>query len=370
MKFSCEKSLLSSAIVTASRSAAAKSPIPALEGLLIEAGSSVKITGYDLKKGVYTSFPADVADPGSIILGARIFGEIVRNLPDGIVTVIADNGNMANITCADSAFSIMGAPSDDYPELPVVDYQSAVSLPQNILREMINETIFAVSDNESRPVYTGALFEIDNEELTVVTVDGYRLALRRERLDGNDSGSCSFIVPGTALSDLEKICADSDEPVKIVLGSKHISFSLGDTVVISRRLEGEFINYKKSIPTEFRTKVKASRQEFMRSVSRVSLIIDEKIKNPLKCTFAENALNLLCVTSMGRAEDVCSMDGDGEGLEIGFNSRYLMDALKAAPAEELEICLNSGNSPCIILPADGSQKFIYMILPVRLKAGD
>jgi DNA polymerase-3 subunit beta len=370
MKFTCEKYLLQSAIATASRAAAGKSPIPALEGLLIEAGTDVRITGYDLKKGIYTKIGADVTEPGSIILGARLFGEIVRSLPDGVVTIATERGNMTTITCGSSDFSIMGTDAEDYPELPTVDLKSAISLPQKTLKEMVSQTIFAVSDNESRPVYTGSLFDLEGNRLTIVSVDGYRLALRREEIQRPDDEKLSFIVPGSALSDMEKICSNSDDLVKITVGSKHISFSVEDTVLISRRLEGEFLNYKKSIPANFNVKVTADRAELTRTVERVSLIIDDKIKNPLRCVFDGDAIKLTCVTALGKAEDVCRVEGEGNGMEIGFNNRYLLDALKVAPAEKLKLCLNSGSSPCVMVSEDEGEKFLYMILPVRLKAGD
>lgn len=370
MKFSCEKYLLQNAISISSRAVASKSPIPSLEGLLLEAGSKIKVTGYDLKKGIYTSFPADISEPGSIVLGGRLFGEIVRSLPDGIVTINSGERNMTTITCGKAEFSIIGSDSGDYPELPSVDYQHSVSLTQETMKKMINETNFAVSDNESRPVYTGALFEIDNKSLTIVAVDGYRMALRREEIKESDIENTSFIVPGTALSDVEKICSGDEESISITIGSKHISFSIGDTVLVSRRLEGEFLNYAKTIPSEFKVRLGADRLQLQRTVDRVSLIIDDRIKNPLRCTFGLDSVNMTCVTPLGKAEDICPLTGDGEQIEIGFNNRYLLDALKAAPAEKIYICLNNGTSPCIILPEDGSDKFLYMILPVRLKAGD
>jgi len=367
MKFTCAKAALQSAVGIAARAACAKSPIPALEGILIEAASDhILLTGYDLKKGIYTRKEAEVSEPGSIVLGARIFGDIVRSLPDGTVTVRSD-GNMVCISCENSDFSIMGTDAQDYPELPSIDGQTGVSLPQNVLGEMIRQTIFAVSDNESRPVYTGELFEIADGVLTVVAVDGYRLALRREKVEGAGA-DCSFIVPGSALSDLEKLCADTEDAVSIALGSKHISFTIGETVLISRRLEGDFLNYKKAVPSSFGAEVTAERIFLQRTVERVSLIIDDKIKNPLRCTFGDGEIRILCATSLGRAEDVCSVDGSGNGVEIGFNNRYLLDALKAAPAEEVRVCLNSSSSPCVLLPAEGEERFLYMILPVRLKA--
>ena len=335
MKFSCDKYVLQQAAASAARAAAAKSPIPTLEGLLIEAGASVRITGYDLKKAIYTTIDADIPEPGSVLIGARLFCEMLRRMPDGIVTVEAENG---------------------------------VSLPQNLLKKMINECSFAVSTNESRPVYMGTLFEIENNVLTMVSVDGYRLALRREAVEGYGD-DCSFIVPGTALSDLERLCGDSDERVVLSVGSKHISFTVGNTVILSRRLEGDFLNYKKAIPESFRVTVKTARTDLLEVVERVSLIIDSKNNAPLRLTFRKDAIDFVCTTPLGKAADSCPCEGDGGNLEIGFNDHYLSDALKAAPTDEINVCLNTGSSPCILVPADGSDNFVYMVLPVRLRAG-
>ena len=335
MKFSCDKYVLQQAAASAARAAAAKSPIPTLEGLLIEAGASVRITGYDLKKAIYTTIDADIPEPGSVLIGARLFCEMLRRMPDGIVTVEAENG---------------------------------VSLPQDLLKKMINECSFAVSTNESRPVYMGTLFEIENNVLTMVSVDGYRLALRREAVEGYGD-DCSFIVPGTALSDLERLCGDSDERVMLSVGSKHISFTVGNTVILSRRLEGDFLNYKKAIPESFRVTVKTARTDLLEVVERVSLIIDSKNNAPLRLTFRKDAIDFVCTTPLGKAADSCPCEGDGGDLEIGFNDHYLSDALKAAPADEINVCLNTGSSPCILVPADGSDNFVYMVLPVRLRAG-
>ena len=370
MKISCEKHLLQAACSTSSRATASKSPIPALEGLLIEAGADLKITGYDLKKGIYTSIGADIAQPGSIVVSARLFGEMIRRMPDGIVTITSENNNNIHVKCGKSEFDFIGISAEDYPEMPVVDGLNNISLPQKILKSMINQTLFAVSDNDVRPIYTGTLFDIEEKVLTLVSVDGYRLAKRKEIIENAQMENCSFVVPGSALSDIERICTDDDEPVKISVGAKHISFSIGETVVITRRLEGEFLNYRKSIPENFKYVLKVERSEMMSTIDRVALIISEKNSSPVRITCEDGNIHCLCVTPIGRAEDFCSCDGSGEGLEIGFNDRYLMDALKAAAKDELNICLNTASSPCIITAADGSDNFTYMILPVRLRAGD
>ncbi len=371
MKFTCEKYLLQSACAIASRATASKSPIPALEGLLIQAGTDVRITGYDLKEGIYTNIGADIENTGSIVVGARLFGEMIRRLPDGIVSISADENNNVNVKCGKSEFNFMGISAEDYPEMPSVEGLNNITLPQKILKSMINQTIFAVSTSDVRPIYTGTLFEIEGEELTLVSVDGYRLAKRCEKIEGKEMENCSFVVPGSALSDIERICGDDDDNISIAVGAKHISFAIGETVVVTRRLEGEFLNYRKSIPEKFRYTVQVERSDFMATIDRVALIVSEKNSSPVRLCFNDGTIDCLCITPIGKAEDVCVCEGSGEGLEIGFNDRYLMDALKAAAGtDKLNICLNTASSPCVIDAADGSGTFTYMILPVRLRAGD
>ena len=256
MKFTCEKHLLQAACTIASRATAAKSPIPALEGLHISADERLTIKGYDLRKGIYTSIDADVAQRGSIVVGARLFGEMIRRLPDGMVSVTVDEKDNVTVSCGKSKFNIIGISSEDYPDLPRFDAVNSISMPQKTLKSMINQSLFAVSQDEIRPIYTGSLFEVDGDSLTIVSVDGYRLAKRMEKIEGANMESCSFVVPGNTLSDIEKICQDEEESVEISVGAKHISFNVGDTVVVSRRLECEFLNYRKSIPENFKYQLK------------------------------------------------------------------------------------------------------------------
>lgn len=368
MKFSCEKYVLQNAGNVTSRATASKSPIPALEGILIEAGNGVKLTGYDLKKGIYTSIEADVAEMGSVILEARLFNEILRRMPDGIITVSADEKYNVNVRCGKSEFNIIGIAPDDYPEMPKVDEQRKIDIPQKYLKSMINQTIFAVSNNDARPVYTGTLFEVSGDSLTMVAIDGYRLAKRTEQLENAAYEDASFIVPGSALSDVEKICADEDELVSISVGSKHISFMIGNTVLVSRRLEGEFLNYRKSIPESFKITLKLERSEFISAIDRVSLIASEKNTNPVRMTVDDGVINCVCITPRGKAEDICSCEGNGNKLEIGFNARYLLDAFKAAGKDTLLFCMNTPYSPAVVKAEDGTENFTYMILPVRLRA--
>ena len=370
MKFSCEKALLQAAISTTSRAVSPKSSIPALEGILLEAGSDLRLTGYNLETGIRTIVPADIREEGTLVLGARLFGEIVRKLPDDIVTFQSEN-YMVNIKCGMSEFNILGTDPEEFPELPTVEYQNSLILPQSRLKAMISQTLFAVSDNESRPIHTGSLFEVDSNGLTIVSVDGYRLALRHEAIDKKEGAeSFSFVVPGAALSEVEKICSDVDEPASVTQGARHVMFKVGDTMLVSRRLEGEFLAYRQAIPRNNTIHVEGETRALLSSIDRVSLIISDKLKSPLRCVFDSNLLKISTKTAIGDAYDECPLSGDGGGLEIGFNNKYLMDALKAAPADKVRLELTTGVSPCVILPTEGEENFLYMVLPVRLKAGE
>ena len=367
MNFTVEKSLLQNAVIVTTRAVPSKSPISALEGLLIEAENSIRITGYDLKRAIYTSVEAEVSDPGTMVVNARFFGELIRRLPDGMVNINCDEiSNNIHIRCGKSEYDFPGLDCSEYPEMPHFNELRYLEIPQDTLANMISRSIFAVSREETRPVYTGTLFEINGKELTLVSVDGYRLARRIEKVESSRLEDCSFIVPGFALSDIEKICDNNDDPVKISVGEKHISFTMGQTVVVTRRLEGDFLNHRKSVPENFRYFVKIDRQELMSVIERVALVLNDKNGSPVRMTFHEDAIDCKCVTPIGKAEDVCTCEGSGDDLEIGFNDRYLIDALKAAEKDELFLCLNTSSSPCIIKAADGSGNFTYMILPVRL----
>ena len=301
------------------------------------------------------------------MLSARLFGEIVRKMPDDVV-VFTSQGYTVNIRCGLSEFNILGTDPEEFPELPAVDQQNSLTIGQPVLRSMIGQTLFAVSDNESRPIHTGSLFEVEGDGLTVVSVDGYRLALRHEAVEEKKGAETfSFVVPGSALGEVEKICS-GEEQVTITQGARHILFQTGDTVLVCRRLEGDFLAYRNAIPRNNSIKVEVEARALLSSIDRVSLIISEKLKSPLRCVFGDGMVNITTKTAIGDAADRCPISGDGGGLEIGFNNKFLMDALKAAPADKLRMEFTSGVAPCVILPAEGEENFTYMVLPVRLKA--
>ncbi len=366
MKFTCEKSILVSAISVASRTVAPKSNIPALEGIYVEANHKLKLTGFNLETGITVSVPSDIQEYGSCVLPSRLFFDIIRKLPDDMVTVSVSQNLQVSIRCGISSFTITATSGEDYPELPDVEQDNGISLPQGILREMIGGTIFAVSENQARPIHTGCLFEIEEDKITVVAVDGFRLGLRIYTMEQSCQRSLKFVVPSAALKELEKILSDSDQPVSFILGPKHILFKAGDATLVCRLLEGEFLDWRRVVPTNNPILMTANIHQLTASIERVGLIISEKVKSPVRCLFGKNNGDFRTQTAIGKAHDVCDLAGDGQELEIGFNCRYLLDALKAVPTEEVTLELSNGLGPILLTPPTGEKNFTYMVLPVRL----
>jgi DNA polymerase-3 subunit beta len=368
MKFSCEKVVLQNALAISSRAVATKSAIPALEGLLLNcSGGELTVTGYNMQLGIRTRFACDVEEEGVLVLNAKLLGDIVRRMPDDTLTFSSDDKLAVKMHCGDADFDITGLPAVDFPELPEVEEKNVVSVSESLLRAMIQQTCFAVSTNEARPVHMGSLFEISADELTIVSVDGFRLALRREKLE-HAAGEFSFVAPGTALSEVEKVCEDVQDEAKITLGDRHILFEVGETELICRRLEGEFLDYKNAIPRKNPIHLTVDTRSMIESLDRVGVMISEKLKSPVRCVFSQNKVTFSAKTASGDAKDICKIEGDGKDLEIGFNNRYLTEALRYAPADIVRLEMNSGISPAIIVPVDGEENFLYLVLPVRLKA--
>ena len=365
--FTCDKDKLISAISVASRTVSQKSTIPALEGILVTAGTLLTLTGYNLETGISVSMEAQVKEMGSAVFPAKLLGDIIRKLPDDTVTIRVDDGYKVKILSGISSFSIMASSADDYPTLPDVEYDKAISVPQNMLKDMISGTIFSVSENQARPIQTGCKFEIEEETMTVVAVDSYRLALRREKIDNPEGRKLSFVAPAPALREVEKILGDTDDHASFTLGTRHIQFQVGSATLICRLLEGEFLDWRRVVPTDNPIHLGVNVKEMTQSIERVSLIVSEKLKSPVRCTFGENVAALRTSNSIGNAYDECRLAGNGGDMEIGFNCKYLLEALRAIPSEEFILELKTNLSPAVMNPSEGD-KFTYMVLPVRLKA--
>ena len=368
MKFTCERALLAEAVNTTNWAVSSKSSIQALEGLLLEAGQRLTVTGYNLETGIRTTIDANIIESGKIVINAKLLSDIIRLFPDETVTVTVTETQTVLISCCNAKYEIVGFSADEYPNLPEVETEQTLTVPQNVLKSMINQTIFAISTNDNKPIHTGSLFEVENGQLNVVSVDGFRLAIRTEHLDSiTTEEPFSFVVPGHTLREVEKLMDDTDEPITIMLGRKHITFSIGTTTIIARILEGEFLNYKNAIPKTNAITTSVVKKEMITSLERVSILINERIKNPVRCIFADSAIQILCTTPLGKSQDNCRLLSPCEKLESGFNNRYLIDALKACPDTEVKLELNTHLSPIVMKPMEGDS-YLYLILPVRLKA--
>ena len=369
MKFTCEKTALVNAISIASRTVAQKSTIPALEGIYIRAGVKLTLSGYNLETGITISVDADIQQTGACIMPSRLFFDIIRKLPDDTVSISVDEKFKVSIRGGISSFSITAMSSEDYPELPEVDSEKGIQLPQNELKAMIGGTSFAVSENQARPIHTGCLFEVDDTSITVVAVDGYRLALRRYLPEESLERTLKFVAPAAALKEVEKILGDTEDPATFYPGSKHILFTIGDATLVCRILEGEFLDWRRVLPQNNPVKLVGNVSRLTDSIERVGLVISEKLKSPVRCKFGDNSAEFRTISTIGEAYDVCPIAGDGKDLEIGFNCKYLLDALRAVPDSECTLEMINGLSPIVLNPTEGN-RYSYMVLPVRLKAGE
>ncbi|MBQ2774967.1 MAG: DNA polymerase III subunit beta [Clostridia bacterium] len=367
MKFVCSTAELSEACLNVQRAVSTKTSIPAVEGILIKAlGGELILTGYDLELGITTSIDATIEENGSIIINARILCDILRKLPGDTVRFESDSRNLASIVSGNAKYSLIGMSADEYPELPSVSGGYPVVINQGLLKDMVRQTIFAVAVNDTKVVHTGVRFEIGQRIIKLIAVDGFRLAVRKEDID-YDGEDISFIVPAKTLSEIMKLMNDDDGVISLGIGKRHIVFDVDGYNIVSRLLEGEFLNYKSAIPLNCSTKVKVNTRDMIDSIDRASLIISEKYKSPIKCVFKDNIISLSSVTSLGTASDSVGAQIDGENVEIGFNNKYLTDALKVAGTDEVRFELNGSVSPIIILPPEGDN-FLFLVLPVRIKS--
>ncbi len=366
MRFTCEKSMLMNGLNITGRAVATKSALSVLEGILCRAGNGLSLTGFNMETAITYEIEADVADMGSCVLPARLFGDIIRRLPEGPVTVVVDENYKVSIRAGYASFSISAESAEDYPELPDVGDGKSIQIPQNALKELISGTIFSVSENQGRPIHTGVKFEVEEETVSAIAVDGFRLARRTYHMDTPTGRKLSFVIPAQSLKEVEKILQDTDNQAAFTLGSKHILFTLGDATLICRLLEGEFLDWRRVVPTNCPVKLVANVADLTSSIERVGLIVSEKYKSPVRCVFSDQVVHLKTNTTIGTAEDRCSLSGDGKELEIGFNVRYLCDALRAIPAEEVVLELTNSLSPIVFTPVEEKQDFSYMVLPVRI----
>ena len=367
MKIICNTQTLCEVCQNVQKAVSTKTSIPAIEGILLKAvDNELILTGYDLEVGINTSIEAKVEKAGSIIINAKILCDILRKLPGESVIIEADERQLCVIRCGEVEYKLVGFTADEYPELPTVSGGLPIIVECDILKDMIRQTIFAVAVNDSKIVYTGLKFEITRGKIKIIAVDGFRLAIRTENIkySGED---ISFIVPAKTLSEVTKLMENNDV-VSMNVGKRHIIFEIGNYCIISRLLEGEFLDYNTAIPKSLSTEVKANVKLLTDSIERTSLLITDRLKSPLRCIFEDNIIKISTVTALGMANDKVFAQIEGERVEIGFNNRFLLDALKACDVEDVTIKLNGPISPITIEPTNNEdESFLFLVLPVRLK---
>ena len=365
MKFSCSKQKLNEAVLNVQRAVSQKSTMPALEGILIRTiNGKLVLTGYDLEIGITTSIDAMIYEDGGVVASARLFSEIIRRMPEEQIEIETDSKLTIYITSGKSDYKIIGLPDKDFPELPSVTAGESMTIKGDTLKSMIRQTIYAISDKDIKPAHKGSLFEIESKSLKIVSVDGYRLAVRKEPIDFE--GDKKFIVPGKSLAEVEKLITDNTSEVTINVGSRHIIFKIDEYSIITRLIEDEFMNYKSAIPTAHSTEIKVNTRKFINTIDRMSLLLNERMKNPIRCSIDSSLIKTSCNTPLGQAYDELDAEITGEDLEIGFDNRYMMDALKNTDTDEVKIHMNGPLSPIVIMPGEGDS-FIFLVLPVRLR---
>ncbi|NMM62030.1 DNA polymerase III subunit beta [Clostridium sp. P21] len=364
MKFTCEKSILQEGISTVQKAVTGKSNLPILNGILIKTNKNELIlTGSDIDLSIQTKIKADVIEEGTIVIDAKIFGEIIRKLDNDTIHISTIENNSIEIICNKSRFTLIHMKPEDFPELPNINENMIFSIPQNILKSMIRGTIFATAQDETRPILTGILFEINNKKLNLVALDGYRLALKSENLDTDNV--ISAVIPGKTLSEVSKILEENDENVNITFTPNHILFSIAETKIISRLLEGEFIKYSSIIPEEYNLKIIAKRGELLNSIERASLMGKDGNTNLIKLNVEDDTMVITSNSQLGMVREEVNIILQGDHLEIAFNSKYLIDVLKIMEEDEVVMELSSSVSPCIIKNKD-ENNCTYLVLPVRL----
>ena len=366
MKIICDKTLLSAAIDGVSRAVTLRSTVPVLEGILLKAeGFSLTLTGYDMELGIVTTIEANVLEPGDIVLNAKLLSDMVRRMPAGQISIsVADNGK-TTIQGGVAQFEIQSMPAADFPQLPNTGAEETLTIKTGTFREMVERTLYAVSQDEKRPAHTGELFEIAADKLTVVALDGFRLAIVERPVTANKE--IRIIVPGKTMNEVLRLLANDDEAeVRICANRRFVVFITAGYTIMSRLIEGEFLNYRNVIPDGYRTQAVLDTKGFIETIERASLIITERLKNPLRISFTEGKVIVRCQTSLGRVVDEFAAGCEGEEVEIGFNNRYLLDALRNARTEQVKVQLSGPLSPVKILPAEG-EDFLYLVLPVRFR---
>ena len=370
MKIVCYKDTLLKALNSVIKGVASKTTNPILEGILIQTNDNqIKLTTYDMELGIEYVIDSEIKEQGSTVVNAIMFSEIIRKLPDSEIYITLNENNLLEIECEGALYKLTTMNPDEFPELPKIEVENSIDLEQNMLKNMIRKTIFAVSTEENRQIFTGCLFEVENNKLNVVAVDGFRLALRSIYLPVKVS-NFKAVIPGKTLNEITKILSDSFDNVKIGIAKNQALFEMENCKIVSRTLDGEFLNYKSVIPNTWETRIRVNKNSLQDSFERISLIsassIEKEKKYPVKVSVDIGKIIISCTNQTGEAKEEIFISTEGKNIEAGFNPKYFLDTLKAIDDEEVFVEFGVSISPCLVKPIENSE-YIYMILPIRLK---
>lgn len=370
MKLVCEKEKILRGINSVINGVSSKTTMPILEGILLKTNDNELIlTTYDLEIGIEYTLEAKIIEQGNTVVNATMFSEIIRKLPSKEIKISVNENRLLEIECEGSLYKLATMNPDEFPELPKINVDNSIEIEQTILKNMIRKTIFAVSTEENRPIFTGCLFEVTDNKLNVVAVDGYRLAIKSNVIN-EKANSFSSVIPGKTLNEVNKIISDSFDTIKIGISRNQALFEMENCKLVTRLLDGEFLKYSNAIPATWETRIKVNKGNIQDCFERISLIsassIEKEKKYPVKVNIELGKVTISCANQTGDAKEELYVETEGKELEIGFNPRFFLDALKAIDDEEVYLEFGTNRSPCIIKPvADGN--YIYMILPIKMK---
>lgn len=364
MKLVCSKSNLLNGVQIVSKAVSNKTTMSILECIMIDATKgSITLTANDMDLGIETVIEGDIIEKGAIALDAKIFLEIVRKLPDSDIKIDTDDSFKTTITCEKAKFNIIGKSGEDFSYLPVVEKNDSIIISQFTLKEVVRQTIFSISDNDNNKLMTGELFEINNDELKVVSLDGHRISIRKIRLKESYSPK-KVIVPGKTLNEVSKILpGGAENDVIISFTDKHIVFEFGNTTVVSRLIEGEYFRIDQMLSSDYETKVKINKKEFLNCIDRATLLVKEGDKKPIIINILDGSMELKINSILGSMNEDIDIEKQGKDLMIGFNPKFLIDALRVIDDEEVDLYMVNPKAPCFI--KNQEESYIYLILPVN-----
>ncbi len=364
MKLVCSKSSLLSGVQIVSKAVPNKTTMSILECILVDASRGViTLTANDMELGIETTIEGDIIEKGIIALDAKIFLEIVRKLPDSDIVIETDSSYKTTITCEKAKFTIIGKSGDDFSYLPPVEKEESISISQFTLKEVVRQTIFSISDNDNNKLMTGELFDIKGNELKVVSLDGHRISIRKIELK-NEYAPRKVVVPGKTLNEVSKILSgDADKDVNIFFTSKHIVFEFDNTVVVSRLIEGEYFRIEQMLSNDYETKFVVNKREFLSCIDRATLLVKEGDKKPIIMNITDSNMEMKINSIVGSMNEDIDIEKQGKDIMIGFNPKFLIDALRVIDDENVTLYMMNPKAPCFI--KNDEQSYIYLILPVN-----